>query len=170
MRRSPVNVHLYGAGRGGGKTMWLEQQIGEAVLRGDRVAVVVSTQPYWIRPAEGADIYSEKTFDRARGRIYDCIFIDNADLFENDPAELCTLVAPGVPVTMTYTPSDRSTLDILAAPPPLQDSGPTLSRQEQEFLALLLAVRTGESLKRIMESGLTTSAVADGLLWKMTHE
>lgn len=163
-----MNVHLYGAGRGGGKTTWLMQQVDDAVRRGDRVAVVVHARPYTIDVTAEADVYSEKTFDRARGRLYDCIFIDNADLFENDPAELCAQVAPGVPVTMTYTPSDRSTLRILAAPPPSQDSEPTLSDRDRQLLALVLAVRTGLPLKHTMDALEGTSAGVVGLLWRTT--
>lgn len=163
-----MNTTLYSCGRGGGKTTWMLQQINDVVQRGERVAIVTHVGAYRTYTLPDTDVYSEKTFERARGCRYDHIFIDNADLFEHDPAELCAQVAPGVPVTMTYTPDERSTLRILATPPDSPVSEPTLSQRDQEYLAMLLAVRTGESLKRIMESGIVQSAVAAGLLWKMT--
>lgn len=169
-----MTADLYSCGRGGGKTRWLIEQTEEAISRGERVAILVPAS-HFKRNADyevpgWATVYTEKDFLHARGCRYDHIYVDNADLFEDDPAEMCAWIAPGVPVTLTYTPDTRPTLRILATPPDSPEPQPTLSQKEQEYLVLLLALRSGESLRRIMESGIATSAVAAGLLWKMAHD
>lgn len=107
------DVILYRSPRGGGKTSFVLDQSIKDVIEGRDVAIVVPSFSSFdaieymlpnLFNGGFVDIYSENTFQRARGRIYEHIYVDNADLFYEDPAELCWRTAPGVPVTMTYTP------------------------------------------------------------------
>lgn len=121
------NYTFYGAGRGGGKTTQMMRWVDEALSRGERVAVVVpilrmgdhilqrfldSDIEIHVVAGESdfdvpyADLYSEATLDVARGMRYDCAFVDNADLFRDDPVWLMDRAIPGVPTTFTFTPSD----------------------------------------------------------------
>jgi hypothetical protein len=109
-----MNADVYRAGRGCGKTTWLVDQIIDAVLEGKTVAVVVPWASHYdiiakMRPALKRHyiIFTEKTFESARGYRFDYIFIDNADLFDGNPLEFVDRVTAGVPMTMTYTPDSR---------------------------------------------------------------
>lgn len=101
---------IFIAGRGGGKSHWMVEQIEEALEQNQRVAVVF---PHSRRSAHvthqdlrstPVDIYTERSFEWSRGMTYDRIFVDNAHDFHDDPIALCALFHPGVPATFTYTP------------------------------------------------------------------
>lgn len=105
------NYTLFATGRGGGKTHWLLQQISEAVNAGKSVALFTHDKRYSAHIARHfsldrlpVDIYSERSFELARGHIYDAIYVDNAELFHDNPVEMCSRFFPGVPATFTYTP------------------------------------------------------------------
>lgn len=125
------NYTFFGAGRGGGKTTQMMRWIDEALSRGERVAVLVHSAEEQRRIAQlfldsdidvhlateqlplggcrylldrgYADVYSEATSESARGGCYDRMFVDNADLFRDDPIYLLRRLAPGVPATFTFT-------------------------------------------------------------------
>lgn len=104
-----MSVALYPTERGGGKTAWLIDQTDIDVSNNKHVAIVVPTHSHMRHAEYGVGgwvvVYTEKTFQYARGRLHDHIYVEDANLFENDPADLCSRIAPGVPVTMTYTPN-----------------------------------------------------------------
>lgn len=112
-----MTVEVYRAERGGGKTTWLVDQITDAVLEGKTVAVVVPAANHYDVIARARRslrkhyrIYTERTFRDSRGYRFDHIYVDDAGVFFEDPMELCAEVAPGVPVTMTYTPFEGSSI------------------------------------------------------------
>lgn len=110
MRRDDYWVDVYAAGRGGGKTTWLLQKVDEAIMEGLRVAVVCHDQrradhvQHHNLRGSPTDVYSERSFEWSRGRLYDRIYVDEANLFHDNPVETSRQYHPGVPVTLTYTP------------------------------------------------------------------
>lgn len=106
------NYTLYPSLRGGGKTTWISRQVLADVLLGKQVAVVAhdaQSQGRFLHDhfrGLPVDVYCERTVLSARGRIYDQIYVDNADLFLDSPIVLCAHVSPGTPATFTYTPRD----------------------------------------------------------------
>lgn len=107
---------VYRAGRGEGKTTWIINQIAGLLNTDDwslDIALVVPawnfTQEYLSRYVPVA-VYTEQTYHNARGRRYDMVFVDNADLFYENPLDICDEVAPGKPAFLTYTPFEGSSL------------------------------------------------------------
>lgn len=103
-----MDVALYPSPRRGGKTAWLLAETDDDVAEDRHVAIVVPTAQH-LRHADYAvlnwvTVYTETDFERSRGYNYDHIYIEDADLFQGEPADLCARFAPRVPVTMTYTP------------------------------------------------------------------
>lgn len=103
-----MDATLYPRQRQAGKTKWLIDQTDEDVAEGKHVAIVVPTATHF-RHADyelpgWVDVFTETSFRQARGYHYDHIYIEDADLFQDEPADLCARFDPRVPVTMTYTP------------------------------------------------------------------
>lgn len=121
------DVTLYPSGRGGGKTHWLVARIFESLNRGHHIAVVNPTMGILNnleRAIYGSAIqvdlskggwaqgFSEATLENSSGLRFDHIYIDNADRFMDNPAELCARLHPGTPVTMTVTPDPFPALPV----------------------------------------------------------
>lgn len=112
------DVALYPGDRATGKTFFLLNQIKQSMLVGQSVAVLAATNHIlrWIEREirtwsedekflGSVYTFTEPTFYRSRGLRLDHIYVDNADLFEESPADYVSYTHPGVPFTMTYTPS-----------------------------------------------------------------
>lgn len=124
--------NIFASGRGGGKTTQMMRWIDEALSRGEMVAVITHSRDEQGRLAKlfldsdvefhcitersslddrgrlvdrpFADLFVERSMHLARGYRYDHAYVDNANLFEDDPTELVRQSLPGVPATFTYTP------------------------------------------------------------------
>lgn len=109
-----TDIALYPGGRGSGKTTKLMEQVFQASTVGQDVAVLVpnaSRQRDIYRVMEDWDedqrpvlVFTAAAIQRTRGYRLDHIFIDDADLFEDNPIEMAEYYHPGVPLTVTYTP------------------------------------------------------------------
>lgn len=128
-----TNYTVYQSARGGGKTHWIINQIAGLLVTADgpfEIALLVPFQnclgefTEWNIPVE---IFTEATLDAMRGRRFDYIFVDNADLFRENPLELCARYAPGVPASFTYTPFVGSSLP---KPLPKPEPRPRLTSDE----------------------------------------
>lgn len=99
-------IEVYRAERGGGKTNYiLSQCSGLFMTEPDpRILIVVPTQEqaraFVYVPI---DLVWEENLDAVRGREYDYVFVDNADMFQRNPMNIA-LYAPGAKIVMTYTP------------------------------------------------------------------
>ncbi len=148
-RRLMDRYTVYQSARGGGKTNWIINQVGERYSFADdqlRIAVVVPIRKF-ARPFTELriplDVYTEVMLQRARGRRYDYVYVDNADLFQDDPLELCARYFPGTPASFTYTPLEGSSL-----PRPTPKSPKTRVWSERETMLLYMLAyiyRTGET-------------------------
>lgn len=114
------DIALYPGGRRTGKTTMLVQQVRQAAIVGQDVAVMVPNasrqQDFydemrdWDEDQRPVAVFTEAGIHRTRGYRFDHIFIDDADLFEDSPIEMAAYYHPGVPLTVTYTPFAGSSL------------------------------------------------------------
>jgi thymidine kinase len=118
-----TDITLYPGGRGSGKTTKLMEQVRQAATVGQSVAIVVHTRDrrsYLYLEMKDWDVlrkpevFSEVNLYTSRGLRLDHIFIDDADLFVDNPVEAMSHFHPGVPLTVTYTPPSRHALDMSA--------------------------------------------------------
>jgi len=101
---------VYQTARGGGKTSWIISQVAGLLSSADsplEIAILVPSEnfkrQFYDRHVPLA-IYTEKDVIQSRGRQFDYVFVDNADLFTESPLVLCNEIAPGKPAFLTYTP------------------------------------------------------------------
>jgi thymidine kinase len=116
-----TDIALYPGDRGSGKTTMLMQQVWQAAHVGQTVLVVVPTgqrqldlsreMKSWTGIMKMPWVVCEPGIDRSRGLRPDCVFIDDADLFQDDPIKMLGHFQPGVPLTVTYTPWSGHVLD-----------------------------------------------------------
>lgn len=140
------NITVYRAGRGEGKTSWIISQMSGLLSTADgplNIAIVVpsSSLIYQFRERHvPVDIYTEATVlaGYPRGRQYDYVFVDNADLFYENPLRIANETAPGKPAFLTYTPLDSN---VSSLPKPVQKPEPgAMMRSEIDLMiAYMLA-------------------------------
>lgn len=105
------NYTIIPGARRSGKTSSIATSVAVDEANGLHVAVVVPhevlekhMENYHLRNITAADVWTERSFQNARGFVYDKIYVDEANAFHDNPIELCMKVAPGVPAIFTYTP------------------------------------------------------------------
>jgi RecA/RadA recombinase len=117
-----TDIALYPGDRGTGKTTLILQQMSQAAAVGQSVAALVPTATrqrdfyYEMKLWDDTErspivVFTEANFQSSRGFRLDHIFIDDADLFLDNPIQMAEHFHPGVPLTVAYTPRQGFSLD-----------------------------------------------------------
>lgn len=120
-----TDIALYPGERGSGKTKLVMEQVHQASTVGQSVAIIVHSNARksalyrevldWEDVLRKPEVFSEVNLYTSRGLRFDHIYIDEANLFLDNPVEMVTHFHPGVPLTVTYTPPTKHALDIRAS-------------------------------------------------------
>jgi thymidine kinase len=116
--RNSTDIALYPGARGSGKTTFVMRQIRQAATVGQHVGLMVPHASLqrdaheeirsWGDDLRPVPVFTESGVQRSRGYRFDHLFIDSADLFEDNPIEMAFYYHPGVPLTVSYTPRKTS--------------------------------------------------------------
>jgi thymidine kinase len=112
-----TDIALYPGDRGSGKTKMLIEQVRQSATVGQDVIVLVHSIQRrsdlyreineWEDVLRRPEVFAEVNFYTSRGLQPHGIFIDDANLFQENPIYVASRFHPGVPLTVTYTPSPQ---------------------------------------------------------------
>jgi hypothetical protein len=137
------NYTVFSSARGGGKSSWIISQLAGRIATDDTVRRYAILVPNWRHARIFEDhhvpveTFTESTIDSMRGMRFEHVYVDNADLFSDDPLDILQRVAPGTPATLTYTPLSEN---ISSLPGPTPETEPHIEFSEDDLmLAYMLA-------------------------------
>lgn len=103
---------IYAGARRTGKTTWIITEI-MSILEEDRNAKIAIVFPHASMAQHAArqdyanlpvEFFTERSFQLARGRDFDYVFVEEAQQFHDNPVELCAQVQTRSAASFTYTP------------------------------------------------------------------